>query len=83
MRAELGGQERTTMGKKKGEWRLLGGYGNGGAVYQGRMEGLWKWGEGGGFCVFVWFFWFALPRPKRGEGGGLFFFFLREEGLRL
>jgi hypothetical protein len=47
------------------------------------MEGLWKWGEGGGFCVFVWFFWFALPRPKRGEGGGLFFFFLREEGLRL
>jgi hypothetical protein len=43
------------------------------------MEGLWKWGEGGDFCVFVWFFWFALPRPKRGEGGGLFFFFFFEE----
>jgi len=23
MRAELGGQERTVMGKKKGEWRLF------------------------------------------------------------
>jgi hypothetical protein len=45
------------------------------------MEGLWKWGEGGGFCVFVWFFWFALPRPKRGEGGGLFFFFFKRGGV--
>ena len=29
MRAELGGQERTMMGKKKGEWRLF--------------RGLWEW----------------------------------------